>query len=53
MEFSDSTNGDGIVELINDLAGTDNNDYSLSKKARDVNSALNRFWLIAIKSAGR
>jgi hypothetical protein len=53
MEFNNSTDDNGIVQLINDTASTDNNDYSLAKKARDVNSALNRFWLLAIKAEGR
>lgn len=53
MQFYDSTNGDGIVDLINDLANTDNNDYTLTRKTRDINSALNRFWLLALEAEGR
>ena len=53
MQFSDSTNGAGYVELINDLVGTDNNDYPVTRKTRDINSALNRFWLMALEASGR
>jgi hypothetical protein len=56
MEFSDTTNKDGIIELIEDLTGTQSSSsssYTLAKKTRDVNNAFAKYMMLAISSAGR
>lgn len=56
MEFSDTTNKDGIIELIEDLTGTQSSSsssYTLKKKTRDVNNAFARFMMLAISASGR
>lgn len=56
MQFSDTTNKTGIIELIEDLTGTQSSSsssYTLAKKTRDVNNAFAKFMILAISSAGR
>lgn len=56
LQFSDTTAQKGIVELLGDLTGGQNattSSYSLYKKTRDINSALARFFMLAIKAQGR
>lgn len=52
IAFSESTNYTGICELIDDLVGTNTTSYSLAKKARDVNTALDKVWSIIFNSGG-
>lgn len=53
IAFSESTNKTGLCELLDDLVKTNPTDYSLYKKARDINSAFVRYMMIAIKSSGK
>lgn len=56
MQFSNTADGDGIIETIEDLTGTQSatdSSYSLKKKTRDVNLALGNYMMLAIKAAGR
>lgn len=41
----------GIVDEINDICQSDNNSYPLKSKARRVNSALDRFFILAHKAS--
>lgn len=50
--FSESTTKTGICELIDDLVGTDTTSYSLAKKARDVNLALDKVFSIIFRAGG-
>jgi len=52
MIFSDTSNGVGIVQTIDDLVNTSEASYSIKKKTRDINEALNRYWLMAISADG-
>lgn len=45
--------GTGIVDEVNDICGSDDNNYPLTSKARRSNDALDRFTLLAFKSDGR
>jgi hypothetical protein len=56
MQFSDSANGTGIIELIEDLTNTPStttDSYPLKKKTRDVNNAYARFMMLAISASGK
>lgn len=56
MKFSDTTNRDGIIQLIERDTGTQSattTSYPLKQKTVDVNDALGNFFLIAIKAGGR
>lgn len=56
LQFSDTTAQKGIVELLGDLTGGQNatsSSYSLYKKTRDINTALARFFMLAMKAQGR
>lgn len=55
MQFSDTTNRTGIIELIEDLTGTQSastSSYTLATKTRDVNNTFSHFNMIAQRSAG-
>lgn len=52
LQFSDSTNKDGIVELIDANVSTNSTSYPLKDKTRDINIALDRFLSLAINSSG-
>lgn len=55
MQFSDTSGRTGIVELIEDLTGTQSStssSYPLKSKTRDINNAFANFMMIAQKSSG-
>jgi hypothetical protein len=55
MQFSDTTNRTGIIELIEDLTTTKSattSSYPLATKTRDVNNAFANFNMLAQRSAG-
>lgn len=52
LQFSDTENKNGIVELIDDELGTNAQSYPLLKKARDANLALDALLAIAFKADG-
>lgn len=52
LQFSDTTNKQGIVELIDDLCDSNSTTYSLLRKVRDVNQALNYVWALIFKCGG-
>lgn len=53
LQFSDTTNRRGIVQLIDDIADTDVNIYSIEEKTRDINLALDRALAIIFQVGGR
>lgn len=53
LQFSDTTNLNGIVELIDSNCGTNSTSYTLKDKARDVNLAALRLQMLAIQAEGR
>lgn len=56
MVFSDSTDRDGIIELIEDMTGTQSattSSYTLKTKTRDVNNAYANYFLIGFQAEGR
>ena len=53
LVFSDPTNEKGIVQLIDDTVGTNSVNYPLTKKARDVNLALDSFFSLALQASGK
>lgn len=56
MVFSDTTDRDGIIELIEDLTGTSSattSSYPLKSKTRDVNNAYANYFLIGSMTDGR
>lgn len=53
LQFSDSVNEAGIVELIDELCGTNSTIYSIEKKTRDVNLALDKVFSIIFSSGGK
>lgn len=55
MQFSDTVNRTGIIELIEDLTGTQSattSSYTLATKTRDVNNAFSNYNMVAQRSAG-
>lgn len=55
MQFSDTTNRTGIVELLEDLTNTQSatdSSYPLATKTRDINNAFANYNMIAQKSSG-
>lgn len=52
LVFSDTTNRRGLVQLIDDLAGTDSNIYSIEEKTRDINLALDRALALIFQVGG-
>ena len=53
LQFSDTTNLNGIVELIDANCNTDSVSYPLKQKARDVNLAALKLQILAIQAEGR
>lgn len=53
LQFSDTTNLNGIVELIDANCGTNSTSYPLKQKARDVNLAALNLMMLAIQAEGR
>lgn len=53
LQFSNASDGDGIVETIDELCGTDSVSYPIKKKTRDINLALANYNIIATRSSGR
>lgn len=53
LQFSSSSDGVGICELIDDLVGTSTVSYPLAKKARDINLALDKVWSIIFRQGGK
>lgn len=56
LQFNDTTNKKGIIQLINRLTNTQDatsSSYPLLDKTVDVNAALGMYQMLAIKSAGR
>lgn len=55
MRFSNNTDKDGLVELLADLTNTSSStdsSYSLKKKTRDINMALDDYFSMVKKSSG-
>lgn len=52
LQFSDTTNRRGVIELIDDILGTDSTQYSTAKKTRDVNLALDRAFALIFSAGG-
>lgn len=52
LQFSDSTNKRGIVELIDANLGTDSTQYPLNQKTRDINLALDRVFALIFQVGG-
>ena len=52
LQFSDTTNRRGIIELIDDILGTDSTQYSTAKKTRDVNLAIDRVLSLIFEVGG-
>lgn len=56
MQYSDTTNRTGIVELLEDLTTTQSatdSSYPLATKTRDINNAFSNFMSLAIRACGR
>lgn len=56
MQYSDTANRTGIVELLEDLTTTQSattSSYPLATKTRDINNAFSNFISIAIRACGR
>lgn len=56
LQFSDTTNKDGIVQKIQDACGlisATTNSYPLKRIAKDVNSALDEYFAIAEKNSNK
>lgn len=56
IQFSDTTNRNGLVQLIEDRTNTNSatsSSYSLATKTRDINSAFAKFMMIAVQASGR
>lgn len=56
MQFSDTTNRTGLVQLLEDLTGTQSattSSYSLTTKTRDINNAYSNYFLIGAQTEGR
>lgn len=53
MQFYESANGTGIVDLLGDLTSSSLTSYSLAKRTRDINNAYANFLMLAQRYAGR
>lgn len=51
MQFNDTSTKTGICQEIDDICNSDSNSYPLPSKARRVNAALERFFILARKAA--
>jgi hypothetical protein len=52
MVFNDPTNEQGLAQEIDSICNSDPNSYPVKAKLRRVNSALDRFFLLATNAAG-
>lgn len=52
LQFSNSTNKSGIVELIDAYVKTNSSRYPLTEKTRDINLALDRVFSLIFKNSG-
>lgn len=52
LQFYDSTNKSGIVDLIYSNTGADTVKYPLAEVTRDVNLALDKAWAIILQASG-
>ena len=52
MEFSNTTTKIGIIQEVDRICGTDDNNYTLKDKTARVNAALDRFTSLALTSDG-
>ncbi len=56
MQFSDTTNRTGVIQLIEDLTGTQSattSSYPLATKTRDANNTLAYYFVLAQSAEGR
>lgn len=56
MQFSDTTNRTGLIELLEDLTTTQSattSSYPIKTKTRDINNAYANFMSLAIRACGR
>lgn len=56
MVFSDTSDRDGLVELLEDMTNTQSStgsSYTLKTKTRDINNAYAYYMMLAIQSSGR
>lgn len=53
MVFSDTSTETGIVQEVNDICQSDNNNYPIESKTRRANAAMDRFFTIAFEADGR
>lgn len=53
MKFYDIITEDGLVDEIDRICGSNNNNYSLKAKAARINAALDRYFSLAFESDGR
>jgi hypothetical protein len=52
MIFNDPTNKQGLLQEIDDICNSDNNSYPIVAKTRRLNSALDRFFTLAMQADG-
>lgn len=52
LQFSDTVNNRGIIQLINSLVNVDSTQYSTAEKTRDVNLALDRVFALIFQVGG-
>jgi len=52
MEFSNTTTEIGLIQEVDRICGTDNNNYTLKAKTARINAALDRFTSLALTSDG-
>lgn len=52
LQFSDPTNKRGIVELIDESVNTDDTQYPITQKTRDINLALDRVFALIFQVGG-
>ncbi len=53
MYFNDITNGNGIVQEMDDICSTDNNSFPIKSKTRRVNQAQNAYFSLAMQTDGK
>ena len=53
LVFNSDADGQDVVSTMNDICNTDNNSYTLKAKARDVNTALEKFYTLAFHASGQ
>lgn len=52
MIFNDPTNKQGLLQEIDDICNSDDNSYPIPSKTRRLNSALDRFFTVAMQADG-